>query len=40
MTARETGSDAHLYFKRAKPSELFVGDGSYHWERLATRIGL
>ena len=32
--------DAHLYFKRAKSSELFLGDGSYHRERLATRIGL
>ena len=32
--------DAHLYFKRAKASELFLGDGSYHRERLATRIGL
>jgi len=32
--------DAHLYFKRAKSSELFLGDGSYHRERLAERIGL
>ena len=32
--------DAHLYFKRAKSSELFLGDGSYHRERLASRIGL
>ena len=32
--------DAHLYFKRAKSSELFLGDSSYHRERLATRIGL
>ena len=32
--------DAHLYFKRAKSSELFLGDGSYHRERLAARIGL
>jgi alkylation response protein AidB-like acyl-CoA dehydrogenase len=32
--------DAHLYFKRAKASELFLGDASYHRERLATRIGL
>src|SRR5216683_1241036 len=32
--------DAHLYFKRAKASELFLGDGSYHRERLAERIGL
>ncbi|HEX5301310.1 MAG TPA: acyl-CoA dehydrogenase family protein [Streptosporangiaceae bacterium] len=32
--------DAHLYFKRAKSSELFLGDAAYHRERLATRIGL
>jgi alkylation response protein AidB-like acyl-CoA dehydrogenase len=32
--------DAHLYFKRAKASELFLGAASYHRERLATRIGL
>jgi len=32
--------DAHLYFKRAKASELFLGDGAYHRERLAQRIGL
>ena len=32
--------DAHLYFKRAKSSELFLGDGAYHRERLAERIGL
>ena len=32
--------DAHLYFKRAKASELFLGDGAYHRERLARRIGL
>ena len=32
--------DAHLYFKRAKASELFLGDGAYHRERLATRLGL
>ncbi len=32
--------DAHLYLKRAKASELFLGDGSYHRERLAVRIGL
>jgi alkylation response protein AidB-like acyl-CoA dehydrogenase len=32
--------DAHLYFKRAKSSELFLGDGNYHRERLAQRIGL
>ena len=32
--------DAHLYFKRAKSSELFLGDGDYHRERLAARLGL
>jgi alkylation response protein AidB-like acyl-CoA dehydrogenase len=32
--------DAHLYFKRAKSSELLLGDSSYHRERLATRIGV
>ena len=32
--------DAHLYLKRAKASELFLGDASYHRERLAGRIGL
>jgi alkylation response protein AidB-like acyl-CoA dehydrogenase len=32
--------DAHLYFKRAKASELLLGDASYHRERLATRIGV
>jgi alkylation response protein AidB-like acyl-CoA dehydrogenase len=32
--------DAHLYFKRAKASALFLGDPSYHREHLATRIGI
>ncbi len=32
--------DAHLYFKRAAASALFLGDASYHRERLAQRIGL
>ncbi|HTS98464.1 MAG TPA: acyl-CoA dehydrogenase family protein [Streptosporangiaceae bacterium] len=32
--------DAHLSFKRAKASELFLGDANYHRERLAQRIGL
>ncbi len=27
--------DVHLYFKRAKSSELFLGAGSYHREKLA-----
>ncbi len=31
---------AHLYFKRAKSSELMFGDPSYHREQLAQRIGL
>jgi alkylation response protein AidB-like acyl-CoA dehydrogenase len=32
--------DAHLYFKRAKSSQLFLGDTAYHRERLAQRIGV
>jgi alkylation response protein AidB-like acyl-CoA dehydrogenase len=32
--------DAHLYFRRAKSSELFLGDPSYHRELLAQRIGV
>ncbi|MHB8244003.1 MAG: acyl-CoA dehydrogenase family protein [Acidimicrobiales bacterium] len=32
--------DAHLYFKRAKSSELILGDPAYHRELLAQRIGL
>ena len=31
---------AHLYFKRAKSSELIFGDPAYHREQLAQRIGL
>ncbi|MBI2711010.1 MAG: acyl-CoA/acyl-ACP dehydrogenase [Actinobacteria bacterium] len=31
---------AHLYFKRAKSSELMFGDPTYHREMLAQRIGL
>jgi alkylation response protein AidB-like acyl-CoA dehydrogenase len=31
---------AHLYFKRAKSSELYLGDPTYHRELLAQRIGL
>jgi alkylation response protein AidB-like acyl-CoA dehydrogenase len=31
---------AHLYFKRAKSSELIFGDASYHRELLARRIGI
>ena len=32
--------DAHLYFKRAKSSELLFGDPVYHREILAGRLGL
>ena len=32
--------DAHLYFKRAKSSETYLGDGTYHRELLAQRIGI
>jgi alkylation response protein AidB-like acyl-CoA dehydrogenase len=32
--------DAHLYFKRAKSSEVFLGDPSYHRELLALRLGV
>jgi alkylation response protein AidB-like acyl-CoA dehydrogenase len=32
--------DAHLYFKRAKSSQLFLGDAAYHRERLAQRMGV
>jgi alkylation response protein AidB-like acyl-CoA dehydrogenase len=32
--------DAHLYFKRAKSSQLFLGDTAYHREQLAQRIGV
>ncbi len=31
---------AHLYFKRAKSSELLFGDPAYHRELLAQRIGI
>ncbi len=31
---------AHLYFKRAKSSELLFGDPTYHRELLAQRIGI
>jgi alkylation response protein AidB-like acyl-CoA dehydrogenase len=31
---------AHLYFKRAKTSELLFGDPTYHRELLAQRIGI
>jgi alkylation response protein AidB-like acyl-CoA dehydrogenase len=32
--------DAHLYFKRAKSSELLFGDPAHHREVLARRLGL
>ncbi|MDX6430815.1 MAG: hypothetical protein QOE54_3181 [Streptosporangiaceae bacterium] len=32
--------DAHLYFKRATSSRLFLGDPAYHRERLARHIGV
>jgi alkylation response protein AidB-like acyl-CoA dehydrogenase len=27
--------DVHLYFKRAKSSEIFLGNGAYHREKVA-----
>ena len=30
--------DVHLYFKRAKAAEHFLGNGSYHRERIAQRL--
>ena len=32
--------DVHLYFKRAKSTESFLGDAVYHRELVAQRIGL
>jgi len=32
--------DAHLYFRRAKSSEIYLGDASYHRELLAQRLGV
>ena len=32
--------DMHLYFKRAKSSEVFLGDPTYHRELLAQRLGI
>ncbi|PRZ44057.1 alkylation response protein AidB-like acyl-CoA dehydrogenase [Antricoccus suffuscus] len=32
--------DAHLYFKRAKSSEFFFGDSSYHREQYLQRSGI
>jgi alkylation response protein AidB-like acyl-CoA dehydrogenase len=33
-------NDAHLYFKRAKSSEVFLGDPAAHREQLAQRLGV
>ena len=32
--------DAHLYFKRAKSSELLLGDPAHHRERMLQRVGI
>jgi alkylation response protein AidB-like acyl-CoA dehydrogenase len=32
--------DAHLYFKRAKSSQLLLGDPTYHRERVAQYLGI
>ena len=32
--------DAHLYFRRAKSSQLFLGDEHYHRERFAALTGI
>jgi alkylation response protein AidB-like acyl-CoA dehydrogenase len=32
--------DAHLFFRRAKSAEIFLGDAAWHRERLAAAIGL
>ena len=32
--------DAHLYFKRAKGCEVFLGDPAHHRELLAQRLGI
>ncbi len=33
-------NDAHLYFRRAKGSEVFLGDPTYHRERFAQHSGI
>jgi alkylation response protein AidB-like acyl-CoA dehydrogenase len=33
-------SSPHLYFKRAKASEVLFGDAAYHREALARHVGL
>lgn len=32
--------DAHLYLRRAKSQEIYLGDASYHRELLASRLGI
>jgi alkylation response protein AidB-like acyl-CoA dehydrogenase len=32
--------DVHMYFKRAKSSEILLGDATYHRELVAQRIGI
>jgi alkylation response protein AidB-like acyl-CoA dehydrogenase len=32
--------DAHLYFRRAKSSELLLGDATYHRDQVARRLGI
>ena len=32
--------DVHLYFKRARASESFLGDATAHRERIAVELGL
>jgi alkylation response protein AidB-like acyl-CoA dehydrogenase len=32
--------DMHLYFKRAKSSEVFLGDPTYHRELLAQHLAI
>ena len=32
--------DAHLYFKRAKSAEVFLGDPAHHRELLARHLGV
>ena len=32
--------DAHLYFRRAKSSQLMLGDEHYHRERFAALTGI
>ncbi|HWL64408.1 MAG TPA: acyl-CoA dehydrogenase family protein [Actinomycetota bacterium] len=32
--------DAHLYFRRAKSSEIYLGDADYHRELIADRTGV